>query len=156
MELPDRPPVSPSRADRRARFRDAVMLVYLVSAALFLLAGVLAGLEALGVSLPEEGWAYMISVILVYGLAFAAIPAVLGAVVVIARLWRDPAAWVPAVLWLVAVAVAAVELSKPTPPGATPGEPSGQMEYVILGCLALYTVTAGYSGLKWLAQRRTD
>lgn len=154
MELPDRPAASPSRADRRARFRDAVMLVYLVSAALFVLAGILAGLEALGVTFPAEGWVSGISILFVYGLGLATIPAVFGAVVVIVRLWRDPEAWIPSALWLVAAAMAVTAASRPTPPGATPGEPSGSMEYAVLGCLGLYTVAAGYSGLKWYAQRR--
>jgi len=132
------------------------MLIYLVSAALFVFAGVLAALEALGVALPQEGWAYGIGVMLVYGVAFAAIPAVLGAVVVIVRLWRDPEAWVPAALWLLTAAVAALALSEPTPPDATPGEPSGSMEYAILGCLCLYTLAAGYSGIRWLVRRQPD
>jgi len=154
MRIPERTIVGISRDERRRRFRDAVMLIYLISAALFVFAGVLAALEALGLALPQEGWAYTIGVMLVYGVAFAAIPAVLGAVVVIARLWRDPEAWIPAALWLVTAGVAVAEASRPTSPDATPGEPSGSMEYVILGCLCLYTLAAGYSGIRWLVRKK--
>ena len=156
MQIPDRPIKGISREERRRRFRDAVMLIYLLSAALFALAGVLAGLEALGLTLPEEGWVYSISVILVFGVAFAAIPAALGAVVVIARLWRDPEAWIPAALWLITAAVGAVALSRPTPPDAAPGDASGPMEYALLGCLCLYTLAAGYSGVRWLVRKKKD
>jgi hypothetical protein len=130
------------------------MLVYLVSAALFVFAGVLAGLEELGVTFPAEGWVSGMSILFVYALGLATIPAVFGAVVVILRLWRDPEAWIPSALWLVTAAVAVTAASRPTPPGATPGEPSGPMEYAVLGCLCLYTVAAGYSGLKWLVMRK--
>jgi hypothetical protein len=129
------------------------MLIYLVSATLFVVAGVFAGLEALGVTFPAEGWVSGMSILFVYGLGLAAIPAVFAAVVVIVRLWRDPEAWIPSALWLVTVAVAVAAASRPAPPGAAPGEPSGTMEYVALGCLCLYTFAAGYSGLRWLVMK---
>jgi len=154
MRIPDRPIAGISRDERRRRFRDAVMLIYLVSAALFVLAGVFAGLEALGVTFPAEGWVSGVSILFVYALGLATIPAVLGAVVVIVRLWTDPEAWVPAALWLVTAALAVREASRPTPPDATPGEPSGAMEYVILGCLCLYTLAAGYAGIRWLVRKK--
>ena len=154
MKIPDRPITAISREERRRRFRNAVMLIYLVSAALFLVAGVLAGLEELGVTFPAEGWVSGISILFVYGLGLATIPAVFGAVVVMVRLWTDPEAWIPSALWLVTAAVAVIAASRPAPLEATPGEPSGPMEYALLGCLCLYTVAAGYSGLKWLVMRK--
>ena len=108
------------------------MLIYLVSATLFVVAGVFAGLEALGVTFPAEGWVSGMSILFVYGLGLAAIPSA---------------------LWLVTVAVAVAAASRPAPPGAAPGEPSGTMEYVALGCLCLYTFAAGYSGLRWLVMK---
>jgi len=156
MEIPDRQITTISREERRRRFRNAVMLIYLVSAALFLVAGVLAGLEELGVTFPAEGWVSGISILFVYGLGLATIPAVFGAVVVIVRLWRDPAAWIPSALWLVTAAVAVMAASRPAPPEATPGEPSGTWEYALLACLCLYTVAAGYSGIRWFVRRKTD